>query len=85
MYSVIACKQEYLAKCRDLIIQETSLQVHIRDVIHRFVRTGSVHKGKSRGRPSVSEEVVDDLRRLEQNSQTSLTKFPQQSGVSVAT
>ena len=84
-YSATVCKQEYLAKYRVLIIQETSLEVHIRDVINRFVRTGSVNKEKSRGRPSVSEEVVDDLRRLEQNPQTSLTKFPQQSGVSVAT
>ena len=65
MYSVTTCKQEYLAKYRDLIIQETSLKVHIR--------------------PSVSEEGVDDLRRLEQNLQTSLTKFPQQSGIPVAT
>ena len=68
-----------------MIIQETSLEIHIRDVINRFVRTGSVDKRKSPGRPSVSEEVVDDLRRLEQNPQTSLTRFPQQLGVPVAT
>ena len=85
MYSVTTCKQEYLAKHRDLIIQETSLEGHIRDVINRFVRTGSVHKEKSCGRPLVSEEVVDDLRRLERNLQTSLTTFFQQSGVPVAT
>ena len=63
-HSVTACKHEYLAKYRDLIIQETSLDAHIRDIINRFVRTGSVNKEKSRGKPSVSE---DDLRRLEQN------------------
>ena len=51
LYSVTACKQEYLVKYRDLIIQETSLDL--------------------------SEEVVDDLRRLEQNPQTSLTIFSQ--------
>ena len=85
MYSVTTFKQEYLAKYHDLIIQETSLEAHIRGVINRFLRTGSVNKEKSRGRPSVSEEVVDDLRRLEQNPQTSLTKFPQQSGIPVAT
>ena len=85
VYSVTACKQEYLVKYRDLIIQETSLEGDIRDVINRFVRTGSVNKEKSRGRPSVSEKVVDDLRRFEQNPQTYLTKFPQQSGVPVAT
>ena len=52
---------------RDLIIQETSLEAHITDVINRFVRTGSVDKRKSPGRPSVSEEVVnnlDDLSRI---------------------
>ena len=79
MYSVTACKQEYLVKYRDLIIQETSLEARISDVINRFFRIGSVNKGKSRGRLSVPEKVVDDLRRLEQNPHTSLTKFPQQS------
>ena len=64
MYSVTACKQEYLVKYRDLI-QETSSEAHIRDVINRFVRIDSVNKEKSRERSSVSEEVVDDLRRLE--------------------
>ncbi|KAJ3643407.1 hypothetical protein Zmor_026120 [Zophobas morio] len=83
--SIIACKQEYLAKYRDMIIQQTSSEAHVRDAINRFVRTGSVDKGKSPGKPSISEEVVDDLRRLEQNAQTSLTRFPQQSGVPVAT
>ena len=63
----------------------TSLEAHIRDVINRFVRTGNVDKGKSPARPSVSEKVVDDLRRPEQNPQTSLTRFPQQSGVLFAT
>ena len=68
-----------------MIIQETSLEVHIRDVINRFVPTGRIDKGKSPGKLSVSEKVVDDLRRLEQKPQTSLTRFAQQSGVSVAT
>ena len=77
VYSVTGCKQQYLAKYRDLIIQETSLEAHMRDVFNRFIRTGSVNKGKSHRRPSVPEEVVNDLRRLEQDPQTSLTKFPQ--------
>ena len=76
VYSVTVYKQEYLAKYRDLIIQETLLEPHFKDTINRIVRTGSVHKRKSPVRPSVSEEVVDDLRRLEQNPQTSLTIFP---------
>ncbi|KAJ3645687.1 hypothetical protein Zmor_023328 [Zophobas morio] len=78
VYSVNAYKQEYLAKHPDLIIQETTLMSHIRYVVNRFVRTGSVDTGKSPGRSSVSEEVVNDLRRLKQNPQTYLTKFPQQ-------
>ena len=85
MYSVTSCKHEYRTKYRDFIIQEAWLQAHISDISDRFVRTGSVDKGKSPGRPSVSEEVVDDSRRLEQNPQTSLTRFTQQSGVPVAT
>ena len=55
-----AFKQEYLTKYSDLIIQETSLEAHIRDVINRFVRTGSVNKRKSLGKPSVIEQVVDN-------------------------
>ncbi|KAJ3651752.1 hypothetical protein Zmor_017770 [Zophobas morio] len=66
-YLVIACKQQYLAKYPDLQIQENSLQAHIRDLMNRFARIGSVNKEKSPGRPSVFHEVVDDLRRLEEN------------------
>ena len=54
VHSVTTCKQEYVAKYRVLIIQETSLDAHI----NRFVRTGSVNKEKSRGRPSVPEETL---------------------------
>mgnify|MGYP005984583935 FL=1 len=85
VYFVTACKPEYLAKFPDLLIQETLLETHIIDVINRFVPTGNANKGKSAGRPSVSEEVVDDLRRLEQNPQTPSTRLSQQSEVRVAT
>jgi hypothetical protein len=45
--------------------------VQSRDVINRFVRTGCVNKGKSTGRPPISEKVVGDLReRLEHNPDT---------------
>ena len=68
LYSVTACKQEYLVKYRDLIIQETSLKAHIRDVINRFVRTGSINKEKSRGRLHLRKLLMiwDDLSRIEQ-------------------
>ena len=82
VYSITA---RISAKYHDLIIQETSSEAHTRDVINRFVRTGSINKGKSPGRPSVSEEVVDDLGRIEQTPQKSLTRFPQLSGVPIAT
>ena len=70
MFSVTACKHEYrahLAKYRNLIKQKKSLEAHIRNVINRLVRTGTVNKGRSPGRLSVSEEVADDLRQLKQN------------------
>ena len=51
--------------------------------IEWFVQTGTVNKEKSNGRLSVSEKVVDELRRLEQNPQISLTRLSQQSGVPV--
>ena len=37
VYSLTACKQDYLVKYRDLIIQETCLEADIRNVINRFV------------------------------------------------
>ena len=51
VYSVTACKREYLAKYRDLMIQETSLKAHIRDVINRFVQTGNASLGTWYGSP----------------------------------
>ena len=56
------------------VIQETSLEAHIRGVMNRFVRTGSVNKEKSPARPSVSEEVVDDLRRIKISSAVPVAK-----------
>jgi hypothetical protein len=39
-------------------IQETSLTVHIRNVVKRFVRTGNLDKGKSTEALPGSEKVV---------------------------
>ena len=61
LYSATTHKQECLAKYRDVIIQEKPSEAHIRNVINRFVPTGSVYKGKSSGRPWVSKEVVDEF------------------------
>ncbi|KAJ3666361.1 hypothetical protein Zmor_001805 [Zophobas morio] len=63
VHFVTACKREYLAKYPDLQIQKISLETHIRDVINIFVRIGSVNKWKSPGKSSVSEKVVDNLKR----------------------
>ena len=76
----VSCNRKY----SDFQIQETSLKAHIRDVINIFLRIDSINKGKSPRRPSLFEEVVDDLRRLERNPQTSLIILSQQTGVPVA-
>jgi hypothetical protein len=34
---------------------------NIKGIVDRFVATGSVEKGKSRGRPPVNEEIVEDF------------------------
>ena len=47
-----------MAKYLDLQIQETSLKAQIKDAINRFVRTGSVNKGKSPVRPSQDSEQL---------------------------
>jgi hypothetical protein len=85
-YSVVACKDEYLAKYPNVQIQESSLKAHIRTVINRFIQTGNVNEKKSTGRPQISEEIVEDLRaRVEQNPQTSLKRLSLQSGVPLST
>ena len=74
LYFVTTCNQEYLAKNRGLNSRNiiTGSHQRCRDLFEKAMLT----KGNL--------EVVDDLRRLEQNPQ-SLTIFPQQSGVPVAT
>ncbi|CAG9822325.1 unnamed protein product [Phaedon cochleariae] len=85
-YSVVACKDEYLAKYSNVQIQEFSLKAHIRTVMNRFIQNGNVNKKKSTGRPQISEEVVENLRaRVEQNPQTSLKRLSSQSGVPLST
>ncbi|KAJ3649791.1 hypothetical protein Zmor_021512 [Zophobas morio] len=85
VYSVDACKDEYLVKY-PVVIEEESLKTHIRRIVARFNDTGSVCKGKPTGRPEVSEDVVDDLRtRMEQSPKKSLSKLSLQSGVPYST
>jgi hypothetical protein len=85
-YSVQACKDEYLAKFPNLDVEEQSLMTHIRRIMDRFDKTGDVSKGKSSGRPQVSEDIVEDLRqRVEQNPRTSLPRLSAQSGVPLST
>ncbi|KAJ3661413.1 hypothetical protein Zmor_005808 [Zophobas morio] len=86
VYSVQACKDEYLAKFPELNIEEQSLMTHIKRIVDRFNSTGNVSQGKSPGRPPVSEEVVEDLReRMEQSPKKSLSKLSLQSGVPYTT
>ena len=56
VYSITACKQEYLAKYPDSQIQKTSLEAHIRDVVTDLFELA---KRKSSRRPSVSEVIAD--------------------------
>lgn len=86
IYSVEACKNEYLAKFPALDIEEQSLMTHIRRIVARFEETGSVLKGKSSGRPQVGQEVVEDLReRMAQSPRKSLSRLSAQSGVPYST
>ncbi|KAJ3661894.1 hypothetical protein Zmor_006270 [Zophobas morio] len=81
VYSVDACKDEYLVKY-PVVIEEESLKTHIWRIVARFNDTGSVSKGKPIGRPQVSQDVVEDLRtRMEQSPKKSLSKLSLQSAV----
>ncbi|KAJ3659088.1 hypothetical protein Zmor_010796 [Zophobas morio] len=79
VYSVNACKDEYLVRY-PVVIEEESLKTHIRRIVARFNDTGSFSKGKPTGRPQVSGDVVEDLRtRMEQSPKKSLSKLSLQS------
>jgi hypothetical protein len=41
---------------------EANLIPHVRRIVDRFVATRSIEKGKTVGRPSVNDEIVEDLR-----------------------
>jgi hypothetical protein len=80
-YSLSDCKNEFRAKYPDNI-QDDSLLTHIGRIVNRFLTTGTVSKGKSSGRPPVSDEIVEDLReRVEETPQISVARLSQQSGV----
>ncbi|KAJ3643586.1 hypothetical protein Zmor_026287 [Zophobas morio] len=85
LYSVGACKDEYLVKY-PVVIEEESLRTYIRRIVARFNDTGSVSKGKLTGRPQVSEDLIEDLRtRMEQSRKKYLSKLSLQSGVPYST
>ncbi|KAJ3650010.1 hypothetical protein Zmor_021723 [Zophobas morio] len=85
VYSVDACKDEYLVKY-PILIEEESLKTHIRRIVARFNDTGSVSKRKPTRRPQVSEDVVEDLRaRMQQSPKKYLAKFSLQSGLPYST
>jgi hypothetical protein len=84
-YSVVLCKNEFLANFSQFNGQESALVAHSRDVINRFNVTGSANKGKSTGRPQIAQDVFDDLERVQENRaqirQTSISGLSLQSGV----
>ncbi|KAJ3649348.1 hypothetical protein Zmor_021098 [Zophobas morio] len=61
VYSVDACKDEYLVKY-PVVIEEEFLKTHIRRIVARFNDTGGVSKGKPTRRLQVSEDFLEDLR-----------------------
>lgn len=60
MYSTATCKDDFLLK----YLEESIIQIfkikHIRQIIHRFLKTGSDNKGKSHKKPTVTDVVVED-------------------------
>jgi hypothetical protein len=50
--------------------------------VNRFLTIGIISKGKSSGRPPVSDEIVEDLKEMmEKALQISIARLSQQSGV----
>jgi hypothetical protein len=50
--------------------------------MNRFLTIGTINKGKSSGRPPVSDEIVQNLKEtVEQTLQISIARLSQQSGV----
>jgi hypothetical protein len=50
--------------------------------VNRFLTIGTISKGKSSGRPPVSDEIVEDLKEMmEKALQISIACLSQQSGV----
>jgi hypothetical protein len=50
--------------------------------VNRFLTIGTISKGKSSGRPPVSDEIVEDLKEMmEKALQISIARLSQQSGV----
>jgi hypothetical protein len=48
--------------------------------VNRFLTTGTVRKGKSSGRPPVSDEIIENLRgRVERTPQIAIDRLSQQS------
>jgi hypothetical protein len=58
------------------------LLTHIGRIVNRFLTIGTISKGKSSGRPPVSDEIVEDLKEIvEKTLQISIAPLSQQSGV----
>jgi hypothetical protein len=55
---------------------------HIKRIVNRFLTIRTISKGKSLGRPPVSDEILDDLKEMvEKTLQISIACLSQQSGV----
>lgn len=86
-YSYQNCHQQFQEEFPNVEYTYDCFVQHVRRVIDRFRRTGSVVKGKSTGRPTVlTEEVVADIsQRMDVSPKKSLRCLSAQTNLSVAT
>ena len=84
--TVFSCKSEFLAKFPKFLGNDSSLQKHTGDMVNHFAKTGTIHKSKYSERPSVSEDIVENVRgTIEENPRTSMRRLSLQMVVSVST
>jgi hypothetical protein len=58
------------------------LLTHIKRIVNRFLTIRTIRKGKSLGRPPISDEILEDLKEMvEKTIQISIACLSQQSSV----
>jgi hypothetical protein len=67
------CKAQFRLRFPNKIVAETALHHHVRQIVERFRKTGSVMKRKFIGRPQTDQNVVDQVEELVVENYHSLT------------